>query len=101
MRLLIPCFKRIFARVNKGRIVKTKLWGLFEERSLQSEEHAVVLYELLSWMAGSHLKTDQFKSIALLTRIHQQYPNLSPKDGVERLQLSPLRTDNANPVQAK
>ena len=99
--MLEPCFKRIFARVNKGRVVKTKLWEWLEGRSLQSEAHASATYELLSWMAGSHLKTDQFKSIALLTRMQQLYPNLSPKAGVERLQLSPLRTDNANPVQAK
>jgi hypothetical protein len=101
LTMLIPCFKRIFARVNKGRLVKTKLWELLEERALQSVANAAALYGLLYWIAGSHLKTDQFKSIALLTRIQQQYGDLSLNDEEKRLRLSPLRTENSNPIEAK
>ena len=81
--------------------MKTKLWALLEERALQSDLHAAAVYELLSWMAASHLKTEQFKSIALLTSIQQQYPNLSVTKDVKRLKLSAVRTESSNPVQAK
>lgn len=77
LQLLEPCFKRIYARVNKHRLVKEKVWGLLTERSLESFEHAKVVYPLLSWMSASHLKKDKFQSIQLMFAIHQKYPEIT------------------------
>ena len=92
LEMMIPFFKRIFSRVNKARGVKEMVWNLLESRSLDSVTHAKIVYPLLSWLAGSHLKTDQFRSIALMARLQQHYDGLSVGQQVSRLEFTPIRT---------
>ena len=88
LTLLIPCFKRIFSRVNKARPVKEKLWKLVETRALESQNKAQSLYPLLSWLSGTHLKKDKFKAIALMLSIQFKFPDLSFSENQHHLIIS-------------
>ena len=97
-RLLIPCFKRLPVSI---RVV---LWrrscGVCLKNVLCKAKNMPWYCTscCLGWRVVTWNRSVQWRSADSYS---PEVSNLSPKDGVERLQLSPLRTDNANPVQAK
>lgn len=73
---LTPYFVTVLSRVNKGGVAKRRVFAFLEQEALKSETAARVVAEILTRQSATIAIGDKAKSIQIMLKIHQQYPQI-------------------------
>lgn len=75
--MLMPYFKRVLARVNRGRAAKARVLAFLRQELARSAEMAAPIAELLGWMSVMQQVGDRATALELMLDITERYPALS------------------------
>ena len=73
---LLPYFKGILCKVNKGRIAKERVLTFLEKEGLKSAESAKLIKDILIFASPTLLIQDKNRIIHLMVKIKNQYPEI-------------------------
>lgn len=82
MKELEPYFRRVLARVNKGRPAKDKVLGFLKDASLLNAECATYVVRVLNFASVTMQVGDQSTITEILLNINEAYPELQQKSAV-------------------
>ena len=74
---LVPYFRRVLARVNKGRSNRDAVLSLMRQHALSSEEKARMLLPTIQWLSQISVMRDKAHGMETLILIQQTYPQIS------------------------
>lgn len=74
---LTPYFVTVLSRVNKGGVAKRRVFAFLEQEAAKSEAAARVVAEILTRQSATIAIGDKAKSIQIMLKIHQQYPQIA------------------------
>jgi len=74
---LIPYFRRVLARVNKGRGNRDTILALIRKHALSSEQKARMLLPTIQWLGQTSVMRDKAHSLETCVLIQQIYPQIN------------------------
>ena len=77
LALLDPYFRRVLARVNKGRANRDAVLSLIRSQALSSQEKAEVLLPTVQWLCTTSVRKDKANGLETLFLIQQAFPALA------------------------
>ncbi|QDU82306.1 hypothetical protein Pla110_40610 [Polystyrenella longa] len=89
LRRLSYFFASVLSRVNRGRVVKNRVYRFLEQEASKSEANAQVVIDLLNRQSATAAIGDKSRAIEILLAIHARYPTLPTI-----LQLQPVEVRN-------
>jgi len=88
---LMPYFRSVFSKLNRGRILKTKIYQFLKQQACKSEQTALLIIPLFNDFLFTCVETDRNKVIEILNELLTLYPNID----------SPLKKIQPRVVAAK
>lgn len=79
-------FKRALCRVNKGRVVKERIFIFLEKEALKSYEASRVVAEILSFVSATISITYKALATKIMVKIHKKYPVIKLPIRLEKLE---------------
>ncbi len=73
---LVPYFVRVATQVNRAKIAKQRIFNFLDREATKSEAAAKIIAEILTRQSATIAIGDRAKSIEILLKIHQLYPDL-------------------------
>ncbi|MEZ6046409.1 MAG: HEAT repeat domain-containing protein [Planctomycetaceae bacterium] len=86
---LSPFLVSVLSRVNRGRVVKNRVFQFLEREGLKSEANADVVAEILSRQSATSAIGDKSQAIEILLKIQTHYPGISTP-----LEIQPVEVRN-------
>lgn len=74
---LAPYFTRVLGQINRARVAKQRIFAFLDREATQSKSVAQIVAEILTRQSATIAVGDKAKSIEILLKIHQQYPDLA------------------------
>ena len=76
LRQLVPFVTSVLTRVNKGAVARDRAFRFLEQQATRSEEHAVVVAEILGRHSATIAIGDKARALAILLDIHEAWPSI-------------------------
>ncbi len=73
---LVPYFVRVAGQVNRAKIAKHRIFNFLDREAAKSEAAAKIVAEILTRQSATIAIGDRAKSIEIMLKIHQRYPDL-------------------------
>lgn len=77
LRELMPYFTRVLGQVNRARVAKQRIFAFLDREAQLSLAAAELVTELLTRQSAAIAIGDRSRSIEILLKLHQKYPQLA------------------------
>ena len=77
LRTLVPYFRRVLTRVNRGRAAKARVLLFLRQEMARSAEMAAIVAELLAWLSVMEQVGDRATVLEMMLDLTERYPELT------------------------
>ncbi len=90
LRELMPYFTRVLGQVNRARVAKQRIFAFLDREAQLSLAAAELVTELLTRQSAALPIGDRSRSIEILLKLHQKYPQLAVPIAVNPIATKPI-----------
>ncbi len=76
LRRLVPYFRTVLARVNRGRVARRRVLDLLETEAMTDRSSAEIVAEVLTWHSATSAIGDKARALEILLAIQERHPRI-------------------------